>query len=250
MIIIYHIWYIFIILWTFDQCVSINLHSHKTAGAVSLVPENLRSNQLILISGCTGTGKSTFGMEISISRGILKCISTDTIRQIMRTYNKEEPALQRSSYAGEGKPIENWLETCRVLEDGVDNIVDDSLRRGTSLVLEGVHIEPNQKLLQKWRTDGGTALGVVLCIPDEETHYNVLYKRGVETTKGAADQLRGFRRIREIHDEMVRLGRQENWFIIEQKPLLEPRAIDLLNNQLNQVWIDRYSQGILRNPLT
>ena len=71
---------------------------------------------LILISGCTGTGKSTFGMEVAISLGILKCISTDTIRQVMRPFNEFNPALHRSSYAGNGDPIVNWLECCAAVE--------------------------------------------------------------------------------------------------------------------------------------
>ena len=69
--------------------------------------------RLILISGCPGTGKSSkclrfcvslmhtalttldtqinrnyaaFGMSLALEQGILKCISTDTIRAVMRSY--------------------------------------------------------------------------------------------------------------------------------------------------------------------
>ena len=49
------------------------------------LPRRGQLPRLILVSGCTGTGKSTFGMEVAINQGVLKCISTDTIRQVMRT---------------------------------------------------------------------------------------------------------------------------------------------------------------------
>jgi hypothetical protein len=56
--------------------------------------------KLILISGSPGTGKSTFGMSLALEQGILKCISTDTVRAVMRSYVPEDisPPLHRSSY--------------------------------------------------------------------------------------------------------------------------------------------------------
>jgi hypothetical protein len=56
--------------------------------------------KLILIAGCPGTGKSTFGMSLALEQGILKCISTDTVRAVMRSYVPESisPPLHRSSY--------------------------------------------------------------------------------------------------------------------------------------------------------
>jgi len=77
--------------------------------------------KLILIGGPPGTGKSTFGMSVALDQGILKCISTDTIRAVMRSFVAEEisPALHRSSYAPSGHkgddPVRSWRETCTVL---------------------------------------------------------------------------------------------------------------------------------------
>lgn len=53
--------------------------------------------RLILISGCPGTGKSTFGMSLALEQGILKCISTDTVRAVMRSYvpSSISPPLHR-----------------------------------------------------------------------------------------------------------------------------------------------------------
>jgi 2-phosphoglycerate kinase len=131
-----------------------------------------------------------------------------------------------------------WKETCQVLERGIESVVLDALNRGISLVLEGVHVIPGDMLVNKWKEAGGIAVGVVLCIPDPETHRKVIFKRGETTAKGADAQLKKFNRIRSIHDEMIRLGKENNWLLIEQKPILEPKPLDLLNDKLKKVWIE------------
>jgi len=201
---------------------------------------------LVLISGCTGTGKSTFGMEVAISQGILKCISTDTIRQVQRGYDTR-PAVHRSSFEGDGDPVQNWLECCEVLQKGIDGIVLDSLRRGVSLVLEGVHIVPDRKLIDQWTAGGGVAVGCVLTIPDREIHKEVIFRRGVKTTKGAEAQLNKLNRIRAIHDEMSRRGTQVGWLNIEQKPQLAPKPLEILTERLKATWVEGASQRMLNS---
>lgn len=88
--------------------------------------------QLILISGCTGgllhlpcaaslilsqapanppsacpspSVKVPIQLNFNVfklSLGILRCLSTDSIRQVLRTTKTDDPALFRSSYQGEG----------------------------------------------------------------------------------------------------------------------------------------------------
>lgn len=112
--------------------------------------------KLIVIGGSPGTGKSTFGMSLALEQGILKCISTDTVRAVMRSYVTDSisPALHRSSYAVSNKnddPVVAWKETCRVLERSISELVDDAIERRTSLVLEGVSIAPSKTWIDKWK---------------------------------------------------------------------------------------------------
>lgn len=201
--------------------------------AVSTTPS------LILISGCTGTGKSTFGMSLALNQRILKCISTDTVRQVMRTFKDQEeyPELHRSSYQGDSDAVGNWIESSEVITDGVKSLVVDSMNRGVSLVLEGVHIIPGNDLLNMWRENGGNALGIVLCITNAEAHKKLIVKRGGNTAAAlegsAADrQVEKFERIRQIHDEMVRLGEENRWLKIETKLQRDPIEVvaDVLNS--------------------
>lgn len=205
--------------------------------------------QLILISGCTGTGKSTFGMEVAINQGILKCISTDTIRQVMRSscerFDFCEVALQRSSFQGDDDPVVNWLEACKAVESGIEAIIDDSIHRGVSLVLEGVHIVPCTRLLERWTERGGLAIGIVLTIPDADVHRRVITRRGEITKKGAGRQTKEMKRIRAIHDEMVNLGKRNQWLLIEQKPRLEPQPIDMVADLIQSRYMEGYFDRLL-----
>ena len=72
----------------------------------------LFTHHLFLTLAYLSTGKSTFGMSLALEQGILKCISTDTVRAVMRSYVPESisPPLHRSSYASS-------------VDDGTDNAV-------------------------------------------------------------------------------------------------------------------------------
>jgi 2-phosphoglycerate kinase len=153
------------------------------------------------------------------------------VREVMRTYDNS-PALHRSSYVGEGDPIEEWRECCSVLEVSIDALVTDAINRGVSLVLEGVHVVPSAALIDRWRASGGTAIGCLLTITDADSHRALIYRRGEVTRKGAAKKLSDFTRIRTIQDEMIRLATENKWLLVEQK--LEPDPIEIVTSLLEE----------------
>jgi 2-phosphoglycerate kinase len=116
-------------------------------------------------------------MSVALDQGILKCISTDTVRAVMRSFIPADisPDLHRSSYApaseDEDDPVRSWRETCTVLEASVQELVTDSISRGQGLVLEGMSITPSKKLIKIWEEAGGVlATGYLLTVCKEETH--------------------------------------------------------------------------------
>eukprot|EP01040_Poterioochromonas_malhamensis_P012878 gene12878-14108_t len=195
------------------------------------LPHASSKPELILISGCTGTGKSTFGMTLALNRGIVRCISTDSVRQVLRSFSNNT-AVHRSSYGGVGDPVLQWRECCSVLDSSIENLVQDSIARGSSLVLEGVHIVPSNHLLDRWTEAGGVAIGIVLSINDPEAHKNLIFSRGEASKKGADHQIKALERIRTIQEEMIRLGKENNWLQIERK--IEPDPIDVIHSTLER----------------
>jgi len=221
----------------------------KTRSFVSSPPNNkqggaLEKPKLVIIGGCPGTGKSTFGMSVALDQGILKCISTDTVRAVMRSFIPEDisPALHRSSYAkssdNDQDPVQSWLETCRVLEASVHEIVADSIVRKQGLVLEGVSIVPAKKLIEVWEAAGGVATGCLLTVGDADTHQALLKKRGClaggQSEQCAKDQkkIQSFDRIQKIQDEMIRLATDSGWILIEQK--VEPDPLEIVASKLSE----------------
>ena len=158
--------------------------------------------------------------------------AADTVREVARRLTAEpSPALMRSSYDGEGDPVVDWNDCCSAISAGVDALVKDAMKRGTSLVLEGVHIIPNNNLLDAWRAQGGTAIGVLLLIKDAEAHKNLIFKRGEVTKKGEEKKINAFARIRKIQDAMFKAAVANDWLLIEQK--LEPDPIDIVTTLLS-----------------
>lgn len=193
--------------------------------------------KLILIGGAPGTGKSTFGMSVALDQGILKCISTDTIRAVMRSFVAKDvsPALHRSSYAEafEGDdPVRSWRETCAVFSASVESLVDDAIARKVGLVVEGVHIIPDIKLIQKWEEAGGVATGCLLQVSNPETHKKLLKKRGFITgnVENEEKKINAYERVRAIQDEMMRLADDSGWLRIEQRT--EPDPLEMVASKL------------------
>jgi 2-phosphoglycerate kinase len=180
-------------------------------------------------------------MSVALDQGILKCISTDTIRAVMRSFIPKDisPALHRSSYAKASEnddPVQSWKETCKVLEASVEELVTDSIQRHQGLVLEGVNIAPTKKLIQMWEDAGGVATGCLLTVSDSDTHKSLLQKRGFlagqDSEQNVKDQnkIKSFDRIRKIQDEMIQLANESGWILIEQK--VEPDPLEIIASKL------------------
>jgi 2-phosphoglycerate kinase len=239
-------------------------------------PKHNEHPKLILIGGCTGTGKSTLAMSAALREDILRTISTDTVRAVMRSFISPEisPALHRSSYSkpavtttshhpgdninsnkekhplrvvdDDDDPVRSWLETCAVLQKSIRGLVDDSIRRGVSIVVEGVHIVPGNDLLDEWKRSGGVAVGCLLTITGADSHKALLFKRGEMTKKGEAKKLDAFDRVRAIQEEMIRLAKMHHWLIIEQK--LEPDPLEILSMKLYHPSFDQQNDSNSNHP--
>ena len=110
---------------------------------------------IILIGGTTGVGKSTLASQLAHRLGIVRLISTDSIRQVMRAFFSSAlmPAIHYSSFDAAGAvripvgknldpALVGFVEQVEMVNAGVAAIIDRAVSEGTGMVLEGVHLVP------------------------------------------------------------------------------------------------------------
>ena len=189
--------------------------------------------RLLIITGTSGVGKSTMSAKLASGLGFGKTAATDTVREVLRTQftNLELPELHRSSFEySSDSAIDDWRETVEAVSIGVRAVIDRAKTRGSDLLLEGVHIIPSREEIDSWRESGGTAIGVVLYIAEEERHRSMIAKRENHNGKGADHYLDNIHRIREIQEEMVMTGSASDWLLVD--PTRKNDSSELISNML------------------
>ena len=185
----------------------------------TILATSTRTPRLLVVAGSSGAGKSSTARRILLERDFTRCVSTDAIREVLRTTDAERtrPALHRSSFSlgGTGDAVLDWLETCDELEHGIKATVERARREGVDLLLEGVHVVPMDRLLQAWRQDGGVAVGVVLRVEDETRHEAMLREREQASWRRADRYIASLDRIRTIQDGLVDRAKVAGWPIID-----------------------------------
>lgn len=175
--------------------------------------------RLLLICGTTGVGKSTAAVGAAQRLGFSRLLSSDAIREIMRTGADQDaqPALFRSSFSrGEaGDPVVDWLDTCLAVEDGISATISRARREGIDLVLEGVHLVPENRWLREWSEAGGLAVGVVLYVDQESDHIEMLEKRELHSWRHADRYIAAIHRLREIQSGILERAKITDWVEIE-----------------------------------
>ena len=178
-----------------------------------------RAPRLLVIAGATGTGKSTASVQLAADSGFARLLSTDAIREIMRACDEDrtQANLHRSSFSrgDSGEPVIDWLDTCQAVERGVVATIDRARREGIDLLIEGVHINPSERLLRSWREAGGIAVGVVMAVSEAERHKGMLRSRDAHSFRRADRYLAGFQRIRAIQNGLMDRAKIASWPIVD-----------------------------------
>ncbi|MBK00589.1 MAG: hypothetical protein CMB48_06570 [Euryarchaeota archaeon] len=197
-----------------------------------------RRPKLLILAGVNGVGKSTLSMEVAENLKIKRVVSTDSIREVLRSNidSLESPELHRSTFSvGRHKhPIYDWEDCSNILSDGINAIIDKSRREGVDLVLEGVHIKPDNEIIRKWEEGGGVAIGVILYVHNEENHKQMLISREKETWRNAERYLSSFEKIRKIQNGILDFGKPLNWKTIDLSTGVN--AIDEISHWFDLEW--------------
>lgn len=170
---------------------------------------------VILIGGGTGVGKSTIATQLASRLGITRVVSTDAVREVLRSALTEDmfPTLYSSSFESDNavrQPIPHsgdrliigFREQAAAVAVGAQALIDRAIEEGTDIIIEGAHLVPG--FLSRAESDRAVVVPLLVAVDDEELHRSHFYMRTRETRNRPADRyLANFRKIRRIQRYMI-----------------------------------------------
>jgi 2-phosphoglycerate kinase len=118
---------------------------------------------ILLLGGAAGVGKTSLGHEVAHRLGIQRVVSTDAIRQVMRTMLSADlvPAIHASSYrahqlvgelgTGDDPVVEAFRAQATTVSVGVRAMMGRAVEENRSMILEGVSVVPGLIDLEPYR---------------------------------------------------------------------------------------------------
>ena len=183
---------------------------------------------VILMGGSTGVGKSTIATMLATRLSIVRIVSTDAIREIMRAFFSRElmPTIHTSSFDAEAALIHplpahvdpvvaGFREQSLSVLVGVRAIINRALKEGTHIIIEGAHIVPG--FIAPEQFPDALIVPLLVTVGDEKLHRSHFYIREVETqgTRPFKRYVEHFENIRKIQDYIVHLANVTGVKIIE-----------------------------------
>lgn len=170
---------------------------------------------IILIGGATGVGKSTIASQLAYRLGITRVVSTDAVREVLRSAFTEEmfPTLYASSFEADkavrqpiphsgDKLIIGFREQAAAVAVGAQRLIERAITEGTDMVLEGAHLVPG--FLETVDSDKAIIVSLLVAIEEEELHKSHFFRRGRDANARSGDRyLNAFKKIRQIQKYMI-----------------------------------------------
>ena len=180
---------------------------------------SLNKPLVVLMGGTTGVGKSTIATMLANRLSIVRIVSTDAIREVMRAFFSHElmPTIHTSSFDAESALIHplpahvdpvvaGFREQSLSVLVGVRAIIKRALNEGTHIIIEGAHIVPGFITAEQF--PDAFIVPLVVKVTDEKLHRSHFYIREVETqgTRPFQRYVKHFDNIRKIQDYIVHMA--------------------------------------------
>jgi len=192
----------------------------------------LKKPLIILIGGSTGAGKSTVATIISNRLNISRVVSTDAIREIMRTSISDKliRPLQGSSYnaykylslvpTGVDPVILGFREQVMAVNVGIEAIISRSVEEKIDTIVEGAHIVPGFFKIKEFYNKA-IIENYIIIVKDEDIHREHFIKRTHETqgSRPMEKYLKHLKNIRQIQGYIEDLAEKNSVKIIDNNNL-------------------------------
>ncbi|MEO7803396.1 MAG: AAA family ATPase [Actinomycetota bacterium] len=191
--------------------------------------EEMNIPLVILLGGATGVGKSTVATQLATRLGITRVISTDAIREVLRSAVSEElmPTLHVSSFdadttaasplpIGADPVIVGFQEQVRAVAIGIKALIARALEEGTDIIVEGAHVVPG--FLDGWEEEfaGAILVPIVMSVCEEDLHLSHFHMRAIETNSRPRDRYIGaFDKIRRIQNHINALAAERGVHVVD-----------------------------------
>jgi 2-phosphoglycerate kinase len=184
---------------------------------------------VILIGGATGVGKSTIATMLAARLGIVRIVSTDAVREVMRAFFSPElmPAIHSSSFDAAGvlrQPlpasidpvVAGFREQTVAVAVGVKALVERAATEGTHMIIEGAHVVPGFIDTRAYE-DRAFLVPLVVTVGDAALHRSHFYIRELDTqgTRPFERYLANFESIRKIQYYIINLARSYGVKIVD-----------------------------------
>lgn len=173
---------------------------------------------IVLVGGCSGTGKTTVAAELALRLDIGRTQSTDILRDVVRLFVPEQfaPELHVSSYDAwrvlhcsvvndrnqSSQLIAGFRAQSDKLAATIDAVIKRSVKERASIIIEGSHIHPDYH--RRVIREEAVVIPLLLTNPSTEKLKQHFLRRGeVAPSRGATRYLENFSAIWQIQDYLV-----------------------------------------------
>ncbi len=192
---------------------------------------------IIALSGAPGVGKSTLATRLAVRLGITRVVTTDTIREVLRSIIPRTvlPELHISTYETTethpgDPPLGAFHRQSRAVSAASVPVAVRLASEHTSAIIEGVHLMPGflrQALAD--HPDAPIVVEMTVILRSIETHRAHLIRRTHhEPTRDGQRHLRHLERIRELQELLIEQAKADDVpvYDIAQSHDLTQRIVD------------------------